>query len=169
MMIACLIVSMLSNSITMLTRTLCWRSARSIALRIVNPASKATNVSPLRSAGVTTRRRASRWFGWHTNAIGSDRSGTIESARSAGGYDMIPTSASPWMHRLDDLVRVQALELNARFRIERHEALHVAAHVVEADRVDRRHPHRSVDPRLHRARPPALALSHASSRSRQAP
>ena len=85
MLIACLIVSMLSNSITMFTRTLCWRSARSMALRIVRPASNATNASPARSGGTTTRRRANRWFGWHTRALGSSRSGTTLSARSAGG------------------------------------------------------------------------------------
>ena len=83
--IACLIVSILSNSMTVVTLTLCARSARSIALRIVSPESNATNVSPLRSVGRTRRWRASRWFGWHTNAMGSARSGTIERARFVGG------------------------------------------------------------------------------------
>ena len=55
MMIACLMVSTLSNSITTSTRTLRARSARSMARRIARSASKATKGSPFRSAGVDDR------------------------------------------------------------------------------------------------------------------
>ena len=48
-------------------------------------------------------------------------------------------------HRLDHLVGMQALEPDARVRVHRHERLHVAAHVVEPDRVDRRHADRPLD------------------------
>src|SRR5262245_6342980 len=84
-MIACLIVSMLSNSMTTFGRALCWRRARSMALRMVSPRSKATNGSPLRSAAVTLRRLARRWPGWQTKAMGSSRRATTLSARSDGG------------------------------------------------------------------------------------
>ena len=47
--------------------------------------------------------------------------------------------------RLDDLVRVQAFEQHPRLRIRRLERLHVPAHVVQADRVDRGDPDRAVD------------------------
>ena len=47
--------------------------------------------------------------------------------------------------RLDDLVRMQALEQHPRLRIRRLERLHVPAHVVQADRVDRGDPDRAVD------------------------
>src|SRR5207237_1005393 len=43
--------------------------------------------------------------------------------------------------------------LDARVRIARHEALHVAAHVVEPDRVDGRDTDRPVHARLHRRHP----------------
>ena len=52
-------------------------------------------------------------------------------------------------HGLHHLVRVQALELHARLRIERGELLHRPADVVQADRVDGGHAHRAVQPRLH--------------------
>ena len=55
--------------------------------------------------------------------------------------------------RLHHLVRMQALELDARLRIARHEALHVAAHVVEPDRVDGGDADRPVHARLHRRHP----------------
>src|SRR5213592_3511111 len=122
MVIACLIVSMLSNSMTVLTLTLCARSARSIALRIVSPGSKATNVSPLRSAGRTSRRRASRWFGWHTNRALSTvplRAGRQGAVRRRIGHD--PDIRFALEDRLDDLVGVQELELHPRLGVERHE------------------------------------------------
>ena len=49
-------------------------------------------------------------------------------------------------HRLDHLVGMEALEQDARVRVHGHEGLHVAAHVVEADRVDRRHAHGALHP-----------------------
>src|SRR4029450_7823914 len=52
MMMACLIVSMLSNSITVLTFTLCCRSARSIALRVVSRGANAADVAPPREGVV---------------------------------------------------------------------------------------------------------------------
>jgi hypothetical protein len=53
-------------------------------------------------------------------------------------------------HRFHHLVRMQAFQLDARLRVKRHEALHVPAHVVQADRVDRSDAHGAVHPRLHR-------------------
>lgn len=84
-MIACLIVSMLSNSITTFTRMPRCRSARSIARRIVSSRSKATKASPCSAPAGTTRRRASRWLGWQTKAIGSARRGRTDSPRSGRG------------------------------------------------------------------------------------
>ncbi len=85
MAMACLIVSMLSNSITTFTRTFrCFR-ARSMALRIPRSGSKATNFSPFRSWGITARRRANRCAGWQTRTIFSDRHGITASERMAGG------------------------------------------------------------------------------------
>ena len=43
---------------------------------------------------------------------------------------------------------VQTLELHPRRRVEGHEPLHVPAHVVEPDGVDRGDPHRAIDARL---------------------
>ncbi len=51
-------------------------------------------------------------------------------------------------HRLHHLVRVQALELDVRLRVERGELLHGAADVVQADGVDGGHAHGAVEPRL---------------------
>src|SRR5438094_982944 len=50
-------------------------------------------------------------------------------------------------------VRIDAFELDARLRVEGHETLHVPAHVVQADRIDRRDAHGAVDPGLHGGNP----------------
>ena len=51
-------------------------------------------------------------------------------------------------HRLHDLVRMQALELDQGFGVLRPELLHGPAHVVQPHRVDGRHPDRAGDARL---------------------
>ena len=54
----------------------------------------------------------------------------------------------PAHHRLHDLVRVQALELDQGFGILRPELLHGPAHVVQPHRIDGRHPDGAGDARL---------------------
>ena len=148
MMIACLIVSMLSNSITMFARTLCWRNARSIALRIVSPGSKATKGSPPRSAGLDQRPPGQPVIGMADEGHGllAQRHHAERAVGRRVGHDAEVGLAG--QHRFHDLVGMQALELDAGLGIERHELLHRPAHVVQADRVDGRHPHGAVDPGL---------------------
>ena len=117
-----------------------------MARRMGRSWSKATKRSPSRSAGLTRRRRASRWLGWVTTTMGSSRRGSTCRARLAARIGQDAEVRLVVEHRLDHLVGVQALEEHPRVRIGGHERLHVAAHVVQADRVDRGHPHRALHP-----------------------
>jgi hypothetical protein len=67
-------------------------------------------------------------------------------------------------HGLDHLVRVEALQQDARVGVHRHERLHVAAHVVESDRVDRGHADAALDalPRGGELRPGLVELRQES-------
>ena len=51
----------------------------------------------------------------------------------------------PLLDRLDDAIGVEVFETDVGLGVPAHELLHVAAHVVEADGVDRRHAHAARD------------------------
>ena len=90
-----------------------------------------------RRACALRRRARAGGSGGRRAPSGSSRSGSTSSARLAGGTRGSRGRPRP-QHRVDHLVRVQALERDPRVGVHRHERLHVAAHVVESDRVDRR-------------------------------
>ena len=143
MPMACLIVSTLSNSITTSTLTLCWleRAVDGLAHRQV--AIEGHELLPVEVAGgqgPAPGQSMGRVDDEH-HGLGAQGHDLERPRRHRVGEDAEVRLVV--QHRLHHLVRVQAFEQHPRLRIRRHEGLHVAAHVVQADRVDRGDPDRA--------------------------
>ena len=133
-----------------------------MARRIGRSWSKATNRSPWRSAAwaqAAARQPVARVAHQHHGLL-AERQHLERPARRGVRED--PEVGLVPQHRLDHLVGVEALEQDPRVGVHRHERLHVAAHVVEPDRVDRRH----ADGALHTL--PRDVASSARARSKSA-
>jgi hypothetical protein len=139
MAIACLIVSMLSNCMTTSTRTPAWRRTRSMARRIGRSWSKATNRSPWRSrlGQAAARQPMGRVADQHHRLL-AERQDLERPVRRRVRQDPEVGLVAQDRPR-PPCEGAGTPSRHAGIRIHRHERLHVAAHVVEPDRVDRGH------------------------------
>ncbi len=146
MPIACLIVSTLSNSITTSTWTPCCLSARSMALRMARSLLEGHEALAREVGGraQAPARQAMAGMRHQHHGLRSQREHLEGARRRRIGQDAEVRLVVE--HRLHHLVGVQALEEHPRLRVRGHERLHVAAHVVQAHRVDRGHPHGALHP-----------------------
>ena len=145
MPMACLIVSTLSNAITTstLTSVLAQRAVDGLANRqVVVEGHELLPVEVEGGQGPAPGQPMRRVDDDH-HGLGAEVDDLERPRRDRVGED--PEVGLVVQHRLDDLVRVQAFQQHPRLGIRRHERLHVPAHVVQADRVDRGDADRALD------------------------
>ncbi len=140
MAIACLMVSMLSNCMTTSTRTPARRSTPVDGPadgQVVVEGDERLALEIGRLGGSPASEPVARVEDEHHGLLAERQHlerATRRGVREDAEVDLVAED------RLDHLVRVQALQEDARVGVHRHEGLHVAAHVVKPDRVDRGHP-----------------------------